>query len=150
VPPPPLAESLAAAAAVFEGRPTRGSSTASDSVYGALVEYRFTVSRRWKGEVPAEVSVWTPSSDAACGRPFEDAPHLVFASMREGRLMVSLCSATTVITAATDLGALGPPLPPAEAAAAAPHEGCAVGPGAPLAPAALVMVVVALALRRRR
>jgi hypothetical protein len=105
--------SAEAAVAVFEGKATLTSNRASDGVFGGLVEYRVDVLRRWKGDIPATVSIWTPVNSAACGVELEQGvPYVIYASAREGRLSVMLCSRTAPTSLrADDVTELGPSSP---------------------------------------
>lgn len=89
--PPPPAESLAAADAVLlaevadEGDPdARG-----------RVRVELAVERWFKGDGGARAVASTAASTAACGFPFaEGERYLIYASERNGVLLVSLCSRT--------------------------------------------------------
>ena len=111
--PRPPTESLASAAAVFEGRAVarRG----PDDAGGVdPIVYEFEVARRWKGEVGERVTIHTAASSAACGRRYEiDEAYLLYAYEAGGVLRDSICSRTRrIIEADADLEALGPGQPP--------------------------------------
>jgi hypothetical protein len=112
-PPRPPLESAAQAVAVFEGR-TFG--VQRDGVHN---RFTFEVLRVWKGEVSAEVQIYSASQSATCGRAFEAGlPYLVYAyEMPGGVLGDGLCSRTRPIAnAAEDLELLGAGHAPLQAA----------------------------------
>jgi hypothetical protein len=55
------------------------------------VEYRVEVLRRWKGDIPPTVSIWTPDSGAACGVELDQGvAYIIYASTREARVIASI------------------------------------------------------------
>jgi len=62
------------------------------------VEVVLSVAAKWKGEAELSMTVITASDSAACGYEFEIGKrYAVFTNEHEGKLHVSLCSATTPI-----------------------------------------------------
>lgn len=173
LPPPPPHEALEQSAAVFEGR----AAAIAEVADGPLADrrYELEVLRFWKGELGDTVTITTASSSAACGRSYEIGEiYLVYAVQdpESGELRDYLCSRTRPLRGADeDLAVLGPgttpttpapeegtedreppriePKPPTEPPPSEPRRGCRIdeGPGAPLALG--LVVLVALARRRR-
>lgn len=170
--PRPPTESLASAAAVFEGRAVAQRGPDDASGVDPIV-YEFEVARRWKGEVGERVTITTAASSAACGRRYEiGEAYLLYAYEADGILRDGMCSRTRRLADAdADLEALGPGRPPvgggpeqapSEARdppriepspappATAEPRGCRIA-GDPSTPAlGLALGLVALAIRRRR
>ena len=67
------------------------------------VEYRFNVTRYWKGEVGMEARVFTNASSAACGRSYsKGTTYVIYGSLRDGKVRDSACSRTRSAENATD------------------------------------------------
>ncbi|MDQ0417357.1 hypothetical protein J2Z48_001530 [Croceifilum oryzae] len=66
------------------------------------------VSKRWKGELDPELTVYTALSGAACGFEFEmGKEYLVYATKENGHLTTTICSRTKLLSEAqADLDAL--------------------------------------------
>lgn len=66
------------------------------------------VSKRWKGDLDPELTVYTALSEASCGFKFEKGKdYLVYAEKKDGLLHVSQCSRTKLLAEAKeDLDAL--------------------------------------------
>lgn len=106
---PEIAEARDDASALFEGRVV---SLERQEDPNSITDRRVTLAvvRSWKALHDVErVDVYTNSSTAACGYPFEEnTSYLVYARESEGRLHVSLCSRTRpVAEAEKDLVVLG-------------------------------------------
>lgn len=177
VPPPPPAQALSAADAVFEGR-VRAVTTGTfeTSQGGALPgrEVRLLVLRAWKGATAGdEVTLRTGMSQADCGFAFaEGSSYLVYARrLPSGELSTNICSRTRASALATeDFAALGAPsseggpapfevaTAPRPTHAAVPSTtrvgcaGCASTTGRSMSavPLALVATLATLRVRRRR
>lgn len=118
MPAPPL-EAMANSDAVFAGKVVR-----IDGQEGAMISSAdpikvvFEVSRVWKGEQNAAISLATARDSASCGFPFMvGEEYLVYANSSETGLTTGLCSRTMQLSAAADdLAALGEGVvpPPAE------------------------------------
>jgi hypothetical protein len=123
--PPPPAEAAADAAAVFQGEvikveQVRGSTGAE------IRRVTMRVSKVWKGNVAAEMPVYTANDSAACGVDFQQGTeYVIYANASNGTdfwaspansLVTGLCDRTRpVAEAADDLAALGPGRPPTPA-----------------------------------
>jgi len=113
--PPPPAEALDSATAVFAG-------TVKDirnKDFGA--EVIFEVTQTWKGIKRTQVVVTTGQVGGACGYPFtQGTAYLVYAhqdtgNFESGELSTNICSRTVPLDQATeDLAALGPGTPPTD------------------------------------
>ena len=162
--PPPPKEALASSAAVFEGTVIDVREAQGHGQGQLSIEVDLQVDRRFKDAEADTVTVITPESSAACGYGFEvGETYLVYAdqSNDSGQLLVSLCSRTARIEDADDdLTALGsgdtspyPDSRPPSPSALDPNKGGCAGcnAGAPTEGAAglLLVLAVALALRRR-
>lgn len=108
-PPPPIADALLAADAVFEGQVTK---LTPSGVEELVVELR--VVRTFKGANTEQIKVRTPAASSACGYPFTlGESYLVYAEPIEASaglpaLVVRHCGRTSLMTEAeADLGALG-------------------------------------------
>jgi len=178
LPPEPPKDALDKAEAVFVGRVVVADDAGADDTF-RRIHYQFEVSRSWKGEPGATVTLSSAASSAACGRSFAlDEEYLVYASAdQSGDLTDSLCSRTrTLVSADEDLAVLGPGRlpetaapttapsdqeppridPPAEDPAAAPPvteaaaKGCAIaGTRPPLGLTALLLLGIAGLVGRR-
>ena len=144
-------------AAVFEGAVT-DVRKAPDSEMSLEVVLR--VGRRFKDAEADTVTVITAENSAACGYNFEvGGTYLVYADENEGQLLVSLCSRTARIEdAAADVTALGggtssDPGPASQPPAVEPGQGgcagCNAGARNEGAAGLLLLLAVALTLRRR-
>lgn len=105
LPPPPPAEALDNAAAVFEGRAT---GVVKD---GRQQRFSFEVLRVWKGDVEARTEVTTATDSATCGRGYATGEIYVIYAYRgpDGDLADGLCTRTRERSRAIeDLAALGP------------------------------------------
>lgn len=113
--PPPPAEALSEAAAVFVG--TADDLDEVDGQRGKELSVRLHVDRVYKGLEGEQVAVRTASNGAACGFGFERGErYLVYAHEYEGQLRVSLCSRTRAAAhARADFRALGAGRPVGEA-----------------------------------
>ena len=110
--PPPPKESLAQAAAVFQGEvvevgalePVNGMVNTAD-----MIQVTFNVNQVWKGEIAEVTTLTTAGSSASCGFEFQPGQsYLVYADLVEGQLNASLCSRTAPVDlAGEDLQALG-------------------------------------------
>ena len=146
LPPGPPAEELARSSAVFAGKVT------SFTAPGAGTDTRtvtFQVSQTWKGAQQGTIVATTPRDSAGCGVEFEvGREYLVYAGTTDGKLSVSLCSRTALLSdAIADVQALGGTMP--NTGAEAPFA--ANMPLFVLIPALGVALVLmgAFALRRR-
>jgi len=120
LPPEPPKQALDSAEAVFVGRLIAADDASADDTVRRIY-YQFQVSRAWKGELGATVTLSSAASSAACGRGFAlDDEYLIYASAdQSGELTDSLCSRTrTLVSADEDLALLGPGRPPAPNTAA--------------------------------
>ena len=81
-----------------------------------LLEAQFKVSNTWKGVNETEVLVHTERESASCGFNFIiDEEYLVFGNENDGKIRVSLCSKTAVLSdAAAELKELGEGQKPSE------------------------------------
>ncbi len=123
--PPPPAEALAAADAVFEARPF---SMSNDS---QRARYVFEVDRVWKGDIGPRVEISTALHSASCGRSYRiGSRYVVYARKNASDTWTDgLCSRTrTSQSAAEDLQVLGRGRSPRDPAPAATPPGPA-GPG---------------------
>ncbi|MEM7154175.1 MAG: hypothetical protein AAF799_15110 [Myxococcota bacterium] len=103
--PPPPAEAMERADAVFEARPF------SMTNNGVRARYRFEVDQVWKGDVGPRVEISTSMSSAACGRTYRIGTRYVIYARRgsDGGWTDGLCSRTrTSQSAAEDLQVFGP------------------------------------------
>jgi hypothetical protein len=119
--PPPVAQALQQADAVFAGHlyllertivempvpdPRTNKPMRTEGIHA-----RFDAFESWKGVTGRDVEIWTGSGGGDCGYDFEfSAPYLVFANSRpDGRLMTSICSHTRKLADATaERAQLGP------------------------------------------
>lgn len=117
--PKPPAEARDSATAVFQGRVV---AIAEGSGAQNLPQRRITMRAMtsWRGDVPAEVAIYTAQGSAACGYSFEvGSEYLVYAYTGTGgvggttdALNTNLCNRTRLIAdAAADLAVLGPGQP---------------------------------------
>lgn len=121
-----FAEAADRADVVFVGTAT-GRADGPDGELGPTVDYTFTVSEVYTGDVPAETVVRTADNSAACGFAFESGEaYVVMARSGPDGLETDLCTGTALAAdvAGEDLDALGP------AAAPGPAEPGGVGGGA--------------------
>jgi len=106
-PPPPPADALANAHAVFLAEVV-GIETIKET---GLLKVTMRVTRWWKGGDKSEVTVQTSSSGKACGYEFQKGgKYLVYAHSEDGCISVSQCSRTRTdkeADASGDFGALG-------------------------------------------
>ena len=108
-PPPPPADALAEAHAVFLAEVV-GIATIKET---GLLKVTMRVARWWKGGDKSEVTVQTSSSGARCGYGFQKSgKYLVYAHSegKDGVISVSRCSRTRTdkeADASGDFGALG-------------------------------------------
>lgn len=168
--PPPPAVAAERAEAVFEAR-VDGVAGSTGPAGPGVVRYELAVLRVFKGDVAAAAQLTTRASSAACGRSFVIGKrYLVYAGRNEdGELTDSLCSRTRLVSTADEdlavLGAGAPPQstpiatdvqsreppriepPPLPAGPATARRGCEIGG---LGGAGGLLVLAALALRRRR
>ena len=127
-PPPAPAAALEASDVVFEGTVVGVPATPEDGpMMGTQpVEYRFNVTRYWKGEVGMEARVFTNASSAACGRSYtKGTTYVIYGSLRDGKVRDSACSRTRSEENATeDYAALGQgTVPRSRGGVKAPTEG---------------------------
>jgi hypothetical protein len=153
------AEAIAGAAAVFEGV-ARGEAVLVPGVvdpatHVAAVKQTFEVTRRWKGEIPARIEVFTAEHDSSCGKSYAaEQRYVVYAASEGGRLWDSSCSRSRVVgSASDDLTALGPGMPPLATDAGADAGGsgadsdaCTFAPGRGRGPTSGFLVVATFAL----
>lgn len=107
--PPPPAEALEQADAVFEARPFSMSSDERRAYYS------FEVDRVWKGAIRPRVEIATALHSAACGRSYQIGTRYVIYARRnrDGEWVDGSCSRTRVSrSAAEDLQVLGAGHPP--------------------------------------
>lgn len=105
-PPPPTADALKAATAVFAGKVTK------IEPQKAFLRITFAVSAGWKGKLDKTVDVLTQDKGVSTGFPFEVGKEfLVYAKQGESLdLYTHLCTRTkTLGDAAEDLKELGKP-----------------------------------------
>jgi hypothetical protein len=124
-PPRPPLEAQQAAAVVFEGR------TFNVAREGGQNRFSFEVLRVWKGELPANVQIWSASQSASCGRAYESGlPYLVYAHELPGGLLGDgLCSRTRPVSnAAEDLELLGAGRAPARSPGTSTSESPSLEP----------------------
>jgi hypothetical protein len=112
IPPAPPLDSLAEAAAVFQGEVVEvGALEAEGGVVNTadMVQVTFKVNQVWKGDIAETTTLTTAGSSASCGVEFQSGQtYVVYAHMLEGQLNASLCSRTAPVDlAAEDLEALG-------------------------------------------
>lgn len=113
-----FAEAADRADVVFVGTAT-GRADGPDGELGPTVEYTFTVSEVYTGEVPAETVVRTADNSAACGFAFESGEtYVVMARSGPDGLETDLCTGTALAAevAPEDLEALGTAAAPAPGA----------------------------------
>ena len=146
--PPPPAEALAAADAVFAGEVTAVSAPLESGA--ATINVTFAVTQRWKGPSDATLVVGTSGSSASCGVSFTTGQrYLVYASTSEGQLSTNLCSRTAPLdSAADDLAALGAGQGGATPGSL-PNTGGADAPVAPLVGASVMALLAGAWLRMR-
>jgi hypothetical protein len=149
---------MAMSAAVFEGTVTDVRKPQGNEM---SLEVDLRVGRRFKGAEADTVTVLTAENGAACGYNFEvGGTYLVYADENDGQLAVSLCSRTARIEdAADDLAALGGDTSPSPGSTSQPPPavepgqggcaGCNAGPRSEGPAGLLLVLAVALALRRR-
>jgi hypothetical protein len=101
-------EELDRSDAVFTGTVTKISK-------GSLTDYEnvnvsLTVDRVWKGSVAKTITIQTSADEPTCGFSFEkDLSYLVYATNIANHMQTSICSRTTMLSAAqSDISALGP------------------------------------------
>ncbi|HVP38382.1 MAG TPA: hypothetical protein VMS93_04285 [Candidatus Saccharimonadales bacterium] len=118
-PPPAVLDEWAMADVVFEGtvlgrhnplssHPSRIRSSAEP------VEYRFRVTRIWKGTLSDTTAVWSAAMSASCGYPFQvGQSYLVYSESHESQLRAGACGNTKPLDQAADdqraLAILGDP-----------------------------------------
>ncbi len=179
LPPEPPKDALDKADAVFVGRVVVADDAGAGDTF-RRIRYQFEVSRSWKGDPGATVSLSSAADSAACGRSFAlDEEYLVYAyADQSGELTDSLCSRTrTLVSADEDLAVHGPGKlpesatpttapsdqeppridPPAQAPTATPPateasaKGCTIADGSPpLSLAALLLLGLAGVIGRRQ
>lgn len=117
--PPPPADALAEADAVFEARPYSRTNDDRRAHYG------FEVDRVWKGDIGPRVEISTALNSAACGRTYRvGTQYVIYASRNsKGEWTDGLCSRTRASdNAAEDLQVLGVGRGPGERPDAPQHE----------------------------
>lgn len=145
-------EEMARASAVLAGRVLQ-IDTAAGAVLSTADPIRVTmqVEKVWKGSADATQVLVTSRDSASCGYSFvEGEEYLVYASVQDGALQVSLCSRTAPLAnAGEDLTALGPGMAVQPDAPAADPGGLSTGLLVAIAAVALLLVLaVSLLLAR--
>ncbi|WP_240456709.1 hypothetical protein [Virgibacillus halodenitrificans] len=112
VEPGPPKEELKRSSAVFSGKVIKQIDENENNLIQSSADKIATVlkvDKTWKGINETEVIVHTERSSASCGFEFKlNNSYLVYATKKDDKLHVSLCSRTTTLTEATqDLTELG-------------------------------------------
>lgn len=108
-PPESPSDELKRATAVFSGRVVEVKEHKGTSSPSRMIEVVFKTAKAWKGSDRVTISVFTPSSSAACGYRFTvGVDYLVYAYNGEEALTTGLCSRTKRLDKAhADLDELG-------------------------------------------
>lgn len=117
--PGPVEEELERSAAVFIGKVKAVVDQKADSEIQSSADpiaYIIKVDEIWKGIHETEVVVYSERHTASCGFTFEEGrEYLIYASLSDDKLHVSLCSRTTDLESAdSDLAILGEGKKPTE------------------------------------